>query len=279
MAAGRRALARYQAAGGPLLAGGLAYAALFAIVPGVLLLAGVAGIAIPDSATRTEVVGFVSGVLPPLHDLIETVLTEATRDAGPITIVGLVALIWGASRFVVAFEDALRRVFGGGQHLGFVRTNAMAVAAVLLLVAAVVVGALVGGLLALLEAAVSASGIVVVGDVIRLLLGLLGPVITCLAMVAVYRILLLPRPTWRAAAGPGLAVGVVLTVLGRAFVFLAPRLIGAAALLGTLAVVFAALAWLALSFQAVLFGAAWLAEPDDEAAGPLTPAGPEGVGP
>ena len=42
------------------------------------------------------------------------------------------------------------------------------------------------------------------------------------------------------------------------FAFLAPRLIGAAALLGTLATVFAALAWLALSFQALLLGAAWV---------------------
>jgi uncharacterized BrkB/YihY/UPF0761 family membrane protein len=248
-------------------------------VPGVLLLAGVAGIAIPDSAARSEAVAFVSGVLPPLHDLIETVLTEATRDAGPITILGLVALAWGASRFVVAFQDALRRVSGGGRQAGFVRTNAVAVAAVLLLVAAVVVGALVGGLLALLEAAVATSGIVVVGDVIRLLLGFLGPVITCVAMVGVYRILLLPRPTWRAAAGPGLVVGLILTILGRVFVFLAPRLIGAAALLGTLAVVFAALAWLALSFQAVLFGAAWLAQPADEPEVPPTLAGPAGVGP
>jgi uncharacterized BrkB/YihY/UPF0761 family membrane protein len=42
------------------------------------------------------------------------------------------------------------------------------------------------------------------------------------------------------------------------FVFVAPRLIGAAAFIGTLATAFAALAWLSLSFQALLFGAAWV---------------------
>ena len=52
----------------------------------------------------------------------------------------------------------------------------------------------------------------------------------------------------------------MLTILLRVFVFVAPRLIGAAALLGTLASVFAALAWLSLSFQALLLGAAWTAQ-------------------
>jgi uncharacterized BrkB/YihY/UPF0761 family membrane protein len=52
----------------------------------------------------------------------------------------------------------------------------------------------------------------------------------------------------------GVTIGLLL--LARLFVFLAPRLIGAAAVLGTLATVFAALAWLAVAFQAVLLGAA-----------------------
>ena len=57
---------------------------------------------------------------------------------------------------------------------------------------------------------------------------------------------------------PGVAAGLALTVLARLFVFVAPRLIGAAAFIGTLATAFAALAWLGLSFQALLFGAAWV---------------------
>ena len=59
-----------------------------------------------------------------------------------------------------------------------------------------------------------------------------------------------------------LFVGLVLTVLARVFVFISPRLIGAAALLGTVASIFAALAWLSLSFQTLLIGAAWMAERD-----------------
>jgi uncharacterized BrkB/YihY/UPF0761 family membrane protein len=60
-------------------------------------------------------------------------------------------------------------------------------------------------------------------------------------------------------------------------VFIAPRLIGAAAVLGTVAAVFATLAWLGLSFQALLLGAAWVAEREPQAS-PLTGSAPRDAG-
>ena len=86
------------------------------------------------------------------------------------------------------------------------------------------------------------------------------------AMILVYRLAPILRPPWRALLPPALVVGVGLTALGRVFVFLAPRLIGSAALLGALATAFAALAWLSLSFQLVLLGAAWVRERENELA-------------
>ncbi|MES1239550.1 MAG: YhjD/YihY/BrkB family envelope integrity protein, partial [Chloroflexota bacterium] len=97
----RRILDRYGAAGGGLLAGGLAYAALFAIVPGVVLLAGVAGLVYADPAAREQAVAVLAGVLPPLRDVVDAVLAEVARSAAPVSIVGAIALLWGTSRFVV----------------------------------------------------------------------------------------------------------------------------------------------------------------------------------
>jgi uncharacterized BrkB/YihY/UPF0761 family membrane protein len=82
-------------------------------------------------------------------------------------------------------------------------------------------------------------------------------------MALVYRFVPAEAPRWSAAGWPAITVGIALTVLARVFVFVAPRLIGSAALLGTLATAFAALAWLALSFQAVLLGAAWVRDRTD----------------
>jgi membrane protein len=263
VAAGRRVLDRYGAAGGGLLAGGLAYAALFAIVPGVLLLAGVAGLVVADPGERARVVDVIVGVLPPLRDLIQVVLDEAARDAAPVSVLGAVALIWGTSRFAVAFDDAIARVMGGSRSRGVLARNLGALGAVALMIGAILLSTVLSGVLAFLEAGEAVGVFPVVGLVLSVGLGVLPVLATVGATVLVYRIVPTPSPPWRAALAPGLVVGIALTIVARAFAFLAPRLLGAAALLGTLATAFAALAWLALSFQALLLGAAWVRDRAD----------------
>jgi len=254
----RRILDRYDAAGGGLLAGGLAYAALFAVVPAVLLIAGVVGLLVADPVTRENLIETVVGVLPPMRDLIEVVLTEAARDAGPVSVLGAIALVWGTSRFVVAFQGAIARVMGGDRRRGLLASNAVALGAVVLMIGAILLSSVLSGVLAFLEAAEASGVIPLLGSAISIALGILPVLATMGAVILVYRAVPVPAPRWGAVLLPGITVGLALTVLARLFAFLAPRLIGAAALLGTLATVFAALAWLALSFQALLLGAAWV---------------------
>lgn len=275
MAAVRRVLDRYGAASGGLLAGGLAYAALFAIVPGVLLLAGILGLFVSDPADRAKVVNVLVGVLPPLRDLIEVVLDEAARNAAPVSIIGAVILIWGTSRFAVAFQDAIARVMGGDRQRGVLARNLGAFAAVAFLIVAIVASTVVSGILEFLDAGAQAGVLQVVGVALSLALGLMPVFVVVGAMVVVYRIVPVPAPPWRAVLIPAVAAGIALTVVARLFTFLAPRLIGAAALLGTLATLFAALAWLALSFQAILLGASWVRDRADR----VLPAGARSLEP
>jgi membrane protein len=263
VAAARRVLDRYGAAGGGLLAGGLANAALFAIVPGVLLLAGVAGLVVGDAAERARIVGVLAGVLPPLKELIEVVLEEAARDAAPVSILGAVALVWGTSRFAVAFDDAIARVMGGSRSRGLLAQNLGALAAVALMIGAILLTTVLSGVLAFLQAGEALGVFPVLGVAFEIALGLLPVVATIGATILVYRVVPSPSPPWSSTIVPGIAVGIALTIVARAFAFLAPRLLGAAALLGTLATAFAALAWLALSFQALLLGAAWVRDRAD----------------
>jgi membrane protein len=263
VAVARRVLDRYGAAGGGLLAGGLAYAALFAIVPAVLLLAGVVGLFVADPVERARFVDVLVGVLPPLRDLIQVVLDEAARTAAPVSIIGAVVLLWGTSRFAVAFQDAIARVMGGDRVRGVLARNLGALAAVALLIAAIIASTLLSGILAFLEAAVAAGVLHVFSGALSFSLGFVPVVATVGAMILVYKIVPAPAPRWRAVIPPGIAAGLALTVVARVFAYVAPRLIGAAALLGTLATAFAALAWLALSFQAILIGAAWVRDRAD----------------
>ena len=60
-------------------------------------------------------------------------------------------------------------------------------------------------------------------------------------------------------------VGIAIVVLSQIFVALVPRLVGVAALAGSLASAFIALAWLSFTFQALLYGAAWVRVRDEAA--------------
>lgn len=234
----------------------------------MLLLAGVVGLVYADPTERAGVVAVLAGVLPPMRDLIETVLSEVARDAAPVSILGGIALIWGTSRFVVGFEGAIARVMGGEQRRGILVSNLAAIGAVVLMIAVIPATAVLSAMAAFLEAGEQLGIIQMAGAALSVALGILPVVATLFSMVLVYRIVPRPTPRWHAVIVPGIAVGLTLTVVARLFAFLAPRLIGAAALIGTLATVFAALAWLAISFQAILIGAAWVRDRAERAIPP-----------
>ncbi|MEW5989854.1 MAG: YhjD/YihY/BrkB family envelope integrity protein [Chloroflexota bacterium] len=261
MATIRGVLDRYGAAGGSLLAGGLAYSALFAIVPLTALMAGIVGLVVDDEARRAAVVAVIADVLPPLRDVVRVVLDEAAGAAGTISVLGGLTLTWGASRFAVAFEDAMRRIFGGEERRGFVRRNAAALVAVLGLIGVAILGAVLAGLSSFLDAA-EARGGAVVGFVVGAVLAVMPSLLAVASVTLVFRLVPVSAPGWRAILPPAIAVALALTILTRVFVFIAPRLVGAAATIGTLATAFAALAWLSLSFQAILLGAAWVRQRD-----------------
>ena len=261
VAALRAVLDRYGAAGGGLLAGGLAYSALYAIVPLTALMAGIIGLVVDDAVRRAAVVAAIADVLPPLRDIVRLILEEAANAAGAISVLGGLALAWGASRFVVAFEDAMARIFGGERRRGFVVRNLTALGAVLGLIGVATLGAVLAGLSSFLDAA-EAQGGPVVGFAIATGLAIVPSAGAILSIALVYRLVPVLAPGWRAIVLPAIAVGVVLTVLTRVFVFIAPRLVGAAATIGAIATAFAALAWLSLSFQAILLGAAWVRQRD-----------------
>jgi membrane protein len=255
-------MARYDAGGGALVASGLAYSALFAFVPAILFLLGIAGLLIADPADRAALVETITEVVPPLRELLAISLDQLVREARSVSILGLIGLAWGTSRFYLALEAALGRILGQGTRNFFVRT-AFGLGSVVVLVGAVLAGILLAAVTSFVEAWIpirlDGDG---VGDVVTIVGAIAAAAIAAAAIALVYRFVPTGRISWPAILPPSLVVAIALAVLARAFVFLAPRLIGAAAVLGTLATVFAALAWLGLSFQAILVGAAWVAERD-----------------
>ena len=159
----------------------------------------------PIRSSAAGLIETVVGVLPPMRELIEVVLTEAARDAAPVSILGAVVLVWGTSRFAVAFEGAIARVMGGDRRRGLLareprrarrrrpddRRDPGSPASL-------------SGVVAFLEAAEALGVIPFAG-------GAVSPGTRCccrsprrsVAVILVYRVVPAPTPRWRAVARPG----------------------------------------------------------------------------
>jgi len=248
---------RYAAASGPVLARGLAFVALFALVPALLVVVSIAGFFVQDPALRDEIVAIVADQIPPLAPLIEEVLKNAGSLAATTGIVGFVLLIWSASGVVRALDGAYRVVF---EDDGEGRTPIRDVIAV-----AVVAGGVFGAALVLV--------LVVLPGPFSDLVGVPGPILrTAASIVGVtamiglsYRFIPRPRPPWRMLGLPTLLVSLAIWLLTTLFAVLGPLLFGSADLYGAFGALFLGLVWLGNVTQLLLLGGAWVAERDRRA--------------
>ena len=77
----RKVLEVYAHAPGGLLANGLAFTALFAIVPIALVTLGVAGLLVKDPQVQEQLATALTDVIPPLRELIEQALVSMAQGA------------------------------------------------------------------------------------------------------------------------------------------------------------------------------------------------------
>jgi YihY family inner membrane protein len=264
---GRRVLEIYALAPGGLLANGLAFTTLFAVVPIALVTLGVAGLIVKDPAVQQQLAAALSALVPPLQDLIQGALVSMAQGAAVTSLIGVVGLIWTVSQFYVTLDVAFSRIFTDRPERDVLRRMGRGfvwVAGLIgVVVALIVAGALATAAEALLPTTstwLTAFGRIVSSPPMVAL-------ITVAVVLAVYQVVPPRRPPLRAAVPPAVVAGLAIFALGQLFLFAAPRIVGTAALTGPLATAFIALAWLSFSFQALLYGAAWARVRDDAITG------------
>jgi membrane protein len=246
---------RYSEAGGGVLAGGLAFAFLFAIMPALLLISSLAAFLLGNPSMRDRILAALAEQFPPLAPVLDASLAAAVSAAPAVSLVSLLVLLWSASGLVRALDVALGLIFReqtvGGGPLRLV-ILVLAAGAAALGVTFVVV-------------AVSVSG--PVGDLVGIGIATRFAAIAtliCLLMVT-YRYLPRTRPGWSSAVLPGVVAGLAIAVLMAGFAMLSPLLLGSTKVFGALAVTFLGIVWLGLATDAFLLGAAWVAvRADDE---------------
>lgn len=243
----------YNGAGGGLLASGLAFSALFAVVPGLLLLASVLVILVDDVATRTAVIDWVIERVPPLERVATEVVNNLANGARVGSIIGFIGFVWGASGFYLAIDGAVNRFFPAQRGRDPIMGRIRGVIAVAVVVVAVLTAFATS---AAISVAVKVLNITADG-----LLPIVSPLLAVgaawLVCLACYLLVPVRPPHWRAALPPAIIAGTAIGLLTSLFGALSQLLVGGFTGLGVIASVFIALVWLNWLFQAVLLGAAY----------------------
>ena len=251
-------LEAYDGAGGGLMAGGLAYAALIALLPGLLLMLSIFGLLIGDQAAREQIVAVIANAVPPLEEIARTAFEQVSAGAVPTGVIAFVGLLWGASRFYAALDYAFARIFHGARRRNEIERTFRGVVVTGLIVA-LPLGALIAGSLAswVLELAPNLEIPVVVWALFQLATPAGSFLLFVTGTALVFRFVPGDRVPVRAWRLPAILVGIVLAAFTQVFTFIAPRLTHTAAIYGTFVTFFAILAWLSISFNVLLFGASW----------------------
>lgn len=257
VAAARAPLDVYGRAAGGLLARGLAFSALFALIPTLLLVLGLVGWVASDAPAADRISATLIGTFPPLAGLVGDSVRVLSDGAAFTSLVGILGVIWTVSQFYSALDVAMARIYSGAPGRSTLLRTARGFAAVALLGGSVVALIVLGSLALALDATSAVDG-----QPAEVLVALLDSPIVLIAVawivvLLVYRLVPPITPSWRAVGIPAATVGAAVVVLTRAFVFLVPQLVGVEAVAGSLASAFVTLAWLSLTFQALLLGAAW----------------------
>ncbi len=241
-------------ASGGLLAAGLAFNALFAIVPALLFMVGLLGFIIGDAARAQAIVESLVERVPAVAPFAEAVLGQLVAGRGAFSIVGIIGVAWGASGFYGSLDETMRRLFPGGAPRSIVAQRIRGVVAVFGLVGAALAAVTATSVVSLLDAVlVLPEGI----ESVRLLSTILMLGVFTLVVLFTYLVVPTSAPSFRAALMPALLAGLGIGLLTALFSSLAPFLVGQLSGLGLLATVFGALVWLRLVFQMLIFGAGW----------------------
>ena len=138
-----------------LVAGGVTYAVLLALFPGLAALVSIYGLLMDPSQIEKQVAS-LSGILPEqaqqmLSEELHTLVTSSTGALGLSAILALLLALWSASRGMSGLITALNIAYEEPEKRGFFKLNLVAIG---LTIGLTIAGIIVVALVAVLPAAV-----------------------------------------------------------------------------------------------------------------------------
>ena len=273
-----RANARFSAAGGGVLTGGIAYATLFSVFAGLTIgytvFMAVLG---RNAALREDVLDAVAANLPGLLDtgsgsgLLEPDSLELSAGLNVTGIIAVIVLLVSATSALSSLRTAVRAMFDAVKMpenalLGKVRDLAgfvgLALAVLLSAVLSVVASSLADRVLRLFGVTEGA------GAVVQVLVVAVAFAVDVGTFMLIVRVLAGQRPPFRDLLGGALIAAVGLGAMRLAGTSLVASSADRNALLASFAAVVTLLVWVNLMSRIVLLAAAWTADPPEQATEP-----------
>jgi membrane protein len=268
----RDVMRAYDQSGGAMLSAALSYFAFFTLVPSLLLFVSVLGLLVESSDLRAELIAGLVDRIGPIRDVATAVIDGLSGSGRTGTIIGVLGLLWGASGFYGALQDALQRMFPGPTSRGLLPTRIRGVLTVVLILGSMLAAVVLVFAVPIISEWLTAgcrtrtgSPLPLVAQACDVDFGTIGAAVAVvatmavafLAALAVYVMVPSHGATFRQAFWPALIVGLLIGAFTSLFGWVAPLLVRQWVALGIVGSVFIALVWLNLLFQALIYGAAW----------------------
>jgi YihY family inner membrane protein len=254
---GRAVMDGFGRVGGGLLAAGIAFNALFALIPLAIFASGLIGILVSDPASQEAITNFLAGLAPPLASFLDQAIGGLANASTSLTIIGLIGAAWGATRLYSSVELGIQAMFTGVKARSIVAKTIRRAAFVFVIAAVIVILIVVVTFGSIVAGRVSTTtGVMALVESIGKFT--VPYVLGVLALLVVYLVVPPVRPPRSALLPPSIAAGLSIVAISQLFGIVAPRLVSANPFYGTLGTVFVALAWLNLIASILLVGAAWV---------------------
>jgi uncharacterized BrkB/YihY/UPF0761 family membrane protein len=241
----------YRSTGGGLIVGGLSYAALFALIPTLILVVAGIFLLVDDPQFRNDAIELLSDAFPAFAGVTDTAVEGANELAAVGGIIAIIGFLWGASGLYLNMTRAMERFFPGERVSGaFARV--MGVLLVVLIIVGVLAAVLVAGVVTVVARALTLDT-----EWILTVAGAAATVLIAAGIVyGIYRVIPANPPAAHSARLPAVLVGVGIAAMTLLYGVLSPWLVSGFQAFGVMASVFAALVWLRVVFMAMIYGAA-----------------------
>jgi len=248
----------WNAAGGDLLSGGLTFAAVFALLPALLLTTGLVSLLVPEEAGRRAIADAIGDVFPPLAGIAASAMDARLEGRMNASLIAGLGSLWGASTFYRAIDEAFARVFSGYARRSALVRIWRGMISIFMLLALVTVMLFLTGMTTRMSD-IGFLGLDVVFDVIAFVAAPLLVVGVWIAtLYAAYRFVPTVPVTREVIGLPAIVIGVLIAAWTEAMALVGTFVVRRAVELGPGVGVLAILVWLWVTFTLMVVGAAWV---------------------